>query len=284
MKGIVWLASYPKSGNTWFRAFLANLLHGGEQPVDINAFGTNNFSARPGYDRALGWESSDLTLTEIEAARVAVQEVIAREEGAVFKVHEAFTDPRSDRPLFSVPATRAVLYFLRHPLDVAVSFSHHRGKDLDNTIARMNNPAAVMAANDDGMDVQLPQPLGSWSHHVRSWVDAPGLRVHVMRYEDMLARPQEVFTAACRFAGFPDDPAQVARALAHSRFEVLQQQEQAKGFRESVGGRAFFRKGQAGAWREVLSPAQVSAIVSQHGEVMRRFGYLNADGTLPEHC
>ena len=284
MKGIVWLASYPKSGNTWFRAFLANLLHGGDQPVDINAFGTTSFAARPSYDRALGWESSDLTVTEIQGARLAVQEVIAREDDTVFKVHEAFTDPCDGQPLFSVSATRAVLYFLRHPLDVAVSFSHHRGKDLDNTIARMNNPLAVMAANDDNLDIQLPQPLGSWSSHVRSWVDAPGLPVHVLRYEDMLARPQEVFTAACRFAGFPDDPARVARALEHSRFEVLQQQEQAKGFRESSGGRTFFRKGQAGAWREVLSPAQVSAIVGQHGEVMRRFGYLNADGTLPEHC
>ena len=46
MKGIVWLASYPKSGNTWFRAFLANLLHGGEQPVDINQFGVGNTNER----------------------------------------------------------------------------------------------------------------------------------------------------------------------------------------------------------------------------------------------
>jgi hypothetical protein len=279
MKGIVWLASYPKSGNTWFRAFLANLLHGGAQPVDINGFDTNNFASRSGYDCALGWESSDLTPGEIEGARLAVQEVIAREEDAVFKVHEAFTDPRHGQPLFSRAATRAALYFLRNPLDVAASFSHHSGKDLDSTIARMNNPVAVMAAAKDDLNVQLPQPVGTWSHHVSSWVDAPGLPVHVLRYEDMLARPQEVFTAACRFAGFPDDAERVALALAHSRFEVLQAQEQAKGFRESVGGRAFFRKGRAGAWREVLSATQVSAIVQQHGKVMRRFGYLSADGT-----
>lgn len=279
MKGIVWLASYPKSGNTWFRAFLTNLIHGGEQPVDINAFDTTNFAARPNYDRALGWETSDLTPAEVQSARLAVQEVIAREKDAVFKVHEAFNDPRNGQPLFSVPATRAVLYFLRHPLDVAVSFSHHRGKELDDTIARMNNPVAVMAGKADEMDLQLPQPLGSWSSHVRSWVDAPGLPVHALRYEDMLTRPHEVFTAACRFAGFPDDPARVARALDHSRFEVLQQQEQARGFRESHGGGAFFRKGQAGGWREVLSPAQVAAIVQTHGDVMRRFGYLNADGS-----
>ena len=224
MNGIVWLASYQKSGNTWFRAFLANLLHGGEHPVDINRISIVNFSFRDIHERALGWETSDLTPSEIASARLAVQDTIAREEGAVFKVHDAFTDPRSGQPLFSIAATRATLYFLRNPLDVAVSFSHHLGKDMENTIARMNDPQAIMAMSEDSMNPQLPQPMGTWSHHVRSWMDAPGLPVHVLRYEDMLARPQEVFTAACRFAGFPDDPVRVARALEHSSFEVLRKQ------------------------------------------------------------
>ncbi len=279
MKGIVWLASYPKSGNTWFRAFLSNLYHGGDQPVDINAFDYTNFASRTGFERVLGWESSDLTQLELEEARIPVQEAYGREGNAVFKVHEAFTDPRSGHLQFSCEATRAALYFIRNPLDVAVSFSHHRGKDLDNTIARMANPAAVMAASKNGLDLQLIQPTGSWSFHVLSWIDRSSVPVHVMRYEDMLIRPQEVFSAACRFAGFPDEPERVARALQHSSFEVLKRQEEAQGFRESMEGRTFFRKGQAGTWREVLSPEQVSAIVTQHGEVMRRFGYLNADGT-----
>jgi hypothetical protein len=279
MKGIVWLASYPKSGNTWFRAFLSNLNHGGDQPVDINAFDYTNFASRTAFERVLGWESSDLTLAELEEARIPVQEAYGREGTAVFKVHEAFTDPRTGSLQFSREATRGALYFIRNPLDVAVSFSYHRGKDLDNTIARMANPVAVMAASKDGLDLQLPQPLGTWSYHVLSWVDRSAVPVQVMRYEDMLARPQEVFSAACRFAGFPHDSERVARALRHSSFEVLQQQEAAQGFRESAGGRAFFRKGQAGTWREVLSEEQVSAIVREHGEVMWRFGYLNADGT-----
>ncbi|MEJ2083836.1 MAG: sulfotransferase, partial [Acidobacteriota bacterium] len=39
MTGIVWLASYPKSGNTWLRAFLMNFLDPGKRPVDINQLG-----------------------------------------------------------------------------------------------------------------------------------------------------------------------------------------------------------------------------------------------------
>ncbi len=279
MKGIVWLASYPKSGNTWFRIFLANLLADQPTPVDINAIETENFAARTTYDRALGWETSDLTLAEASQARLDVQEALALEDNVFFKVHESFRDPVSHALLFSRVATRAVFYFLRNPLDVAVSFSHHRGRDLDNTIVRMNNPNATIAPGQDGLGPQLPQPTGDWSWHVRSWADEPGLPVLVLRYEDMLARPQEVFQAACEFAGLPSEPARVARALNHARFENVRAQEQAKGFREAMDRRPFFRHGKAGGWRETLSPAQVAAIVSQHGDVMRRFGYLNADGS-----
>ncbi|NBV25364.1 MAG: sulfotransferase domain-containing protein [Proteobacteria bacterium] len=282
MKGIVWLASYPKSGNTWFRIFLANLLADQPEPVDINAVGVENFGCRPNYDRALGWESSDLTQEEIFQARLDVQEELALEKNVLFKVHESFRRQLTGTPLFSRTATRAALYFLRNPLDVVLSFSHHNGKDIDNTIARMNCSDAMMAAGRDALAPQLPQPTGDWSWHVRSWLDEPGLPVMALRYEDMLARPQEVFRAACQFAGLPSEPDRVARALAHAKFENLRAQEQARGFRESAERRPFFRQGKAGGWREVLSDEQVAAIVSAHGEVMRRFGYLNADGSLPK--
>lgn len=279
MKGIVWLASYPKSGNTWFRVFLANLLQDAARPVDINRLPGKLFASRPWFDRVLGWESAELTEAELRVVRLDVQAACARAGGAVFKVHEAFAHPRDGQPLFSPPATRAVLYFVRHPLDVVVSYAHHRGESLEAIIARMNDPETTLATEPDLAARQLPQPIGHWSGHVRSWVDAPGLPLQVLRYEDLLAQPHARFGEACRFAGFPAEPARVARALEHARFETLQRQEEGGGFRESFRGNRFFRQGRAGGWREVLSPAQVAAIVQTHGDVMRRFGYLNADGT-----
>lgn len=279
MKGIVWLASYPKSGNTWFRIFLANLLADQPQAVNINDLPTENFGARATFDRALGWETSELSQAEVAEAQLAVQETLAQEDGMVFKVHQSCHHQGTGERLFSPAATRAALYFIRNPLDVVVSFSHHLGRDFDHTIALMNSPAASLAHRADLLDLLLPQPLGTWSWHVQSWLDAAGFPVSVLRYEDMHARPQEVFTAACHFAGFPDEPARVARALAHARFESVRSQELSGGFREARDRRQFFRQGRAGGWREVLSPGQVSAIVQAHGEVMRRFGYLKADGS-----
>jgi aryl sulfotransferase len=282
MSGIVWLASYPKSGNTWFRVFLANLLSG-EKEVGINELNSTGFADRNQFDHVAGWESSDLLAKEIFQLRRPVQEAIACESGTVYmKVHEAFTHPAGDHPLFSLPATRAALYFIRNPLDVALSFSHHRGKSVDDTIAYMGKKAAGMANYPDRLDRQIPQPLRDWSGHVKSWVEAPGLRLHIMRFEDMLKRPQEVFTEACRFLGLSGDPTLVSNALENSRFEKLQQQERDKGFIESPSpGRQFFRQGRAGGWADVLSRGQIDTIVGDHGKMMRRFGYLNPDGTLP---
>lgn len=279
MSGIVWLASFPKSGNTWFRAFLTNLIANRPEPADINALDYVNFSSRQHFDGALGWESSDLSIEAVNRLRPQVQEVLAQGENAFYKAHEAFTHPVTGEPLFSLNATRAALYFIRNPLDVVISYGFHFGKDVDDAIERMNNREAHLAASG-GLRPQLAQPIGDWSGHVRSWVDAPGLNVHVVRYEDMLSRTHEVFTAACRFAGLPDDPERVARALEHSSFRELQKQEKAKGFNEAIRpDKPFFRNGRAGSWREVLSPGQVARIVDSHGEIMRRFGYLGADGS-----
>lgn len=67
MSGIVWLASYPKSGNTWLRVFLANSLRNAETPADINALETGHIaSARNLFEELAGVEASDLTSAQIK--------------------------------------------------------------------------------------------------------------------------------------------------------------------------------------------------------------------------
>jgi hypothetical protein len=127
--------------------------------------------------------------------------------------------------------------------------------------------------------MQVRQHMGTWSEHVTGWVDAPGLAVHVLRYEDMQADAPGAFTAAARFLGLPDDAARIARAIAFSSFDTLARQEAEKGFRErpARAGR-FFREGRSGGWQGQLTAAQVDRIVAAHGPVMRRFGYLDDAG------
>jgi aryl sulfotransferase len=281
--GIIWLASYPRSGNTWLRVFLANLRADGEAPVDINKleFGTIA-SARAIFDEATGIESSDLAPEEIERLRPAVYEhwAVLSEEPLFFKIHDAYTYPAGGYPLVPPQATRGAIYLIRNPLDVAVSFADHANQDLETIIDCMADEEFALSSRASGLREQLRQRLLSWSGHVLSWVQAP-IRVMVLRYEDMILKPLDTFTQAAQFAGLPDAPERVLKALGWSDFKELQRQEQDHGFNERPPhAQSFFRAGGYGGWRRELRPGQVARLVQNHQEVMKRFGYLTEDGNL----
>lgn len=281
MSKLIWIASYPKSGNTWFRVFLANYLEKGQAPVDINKINFPNFSDRQWWDDALGWHSSDFTEESIFSTRLDVQDAIARsgKDGfQVFKTHDAYLHPLSKKSLFSREATRCAIYIVRNPLDVALSYSNHVNKSVDVAIQKLNDMNARMADNSNGLRPQLSQFLGTWSWHVSSWCDAKDIKVHVMRYEDMLLSPETAFSEACKFIGLKVDRQKLLKALDDSRFDALKQQEEAAGFREKPRQcERFFNEGRAGRWRDVLHPFQIESIVQAHTKTMEAYGYPTTD-------
>lgn len=279
--GIYWLASYPKSGNTWFRTFLRNLQADQATPVDINDLSTGNIaSARGWLDEVLGFDTADLTIDEIEQLRPEVYRWSLRDkEIGYHKIHDAYTYTAAAQPLVSCEATLGALYILRNPLDVALSAANHWHCSVDDAIVRMGNPDMALARSRKRLNSQVSQRLLTWSEHVLSWIDAPSLRCEVVRYEDMLHQPLATFTRAAAFLQLPADPERVEKAIRFSDFQELARQETEKGFRERpYHTEQFFRQGKSGDWREKLSPEQVARLIADHSEVMRRFGYLDEQG------
>jgi hypothetical protein len=283
-RGIIWLASYPKSGNTWFRVFLTNLLQNADMPADINDLNkTPIASARGIFDEAMGFEASDLTTDEIDRLRPELYIHLAEnaKEPLFMKIHDAYIYVEDTRPLIPQKATQSALYFIRNPLDVAVSFAHHIGSDYDTSISRMADDAFAFCQKSDRLHDQLRQKLLSWSNHVISWVDNAPFPVKVVRYEDMKLQTLETFSQAIKFTGIEHTPEQIQKALSFSSFDIVQKQETEGGFKEkSPSASAFFRKGEIGSWREELSEKQAQQIVNDHEKIMRRFGYLNDKGDI----
>jgi hypothetical protein len=278
-KKIVWLASYPKSGNTWFRAFLTALLNPGNPTVDINnLYPTTMAGSRQLFDEMTGVSSADLLPEEIEHLRPLVyhQHAFESTELIYHKIHDAWTMFPDGSPIFPAEITKAVVYFIRNPLDVTVSFAHHLSTTIENTIAIMNNPDYAFCHRNDRLYSQLRQKLLTWSDHVKSWVDDSGLPVIVLRYEDMKASPVATFTRAVTFLGLTATPSEIETAIEQSSFTRLKQQEEEVGFSEK-GSKAlcFFRKGIVGDWQNELSKELVQRIIDAHGETMKRFGYLS---------
>lgn len=284
MSGIIWLASYPKSGNTWLRVFLTNLQRDADEPASINDLeSTPIASAREIFDDNVGIEASDLTAYEIDRLRPELYRRLAETttEPLYMKIHDAYTEATPNHPLIPATATAGAIYLVRNPLDVAISNAHHHGTSYDTAINCMADINAALNYASDRLLFQLPQKLLSWSGHVLSWADSAPFPVCLLRYEDMKTTPVEAFTRAVRFMGLDRSTAQIEKAIRFSAFDILQGQEKAGGFQEkSTVATRFFRKGQSGSWREELTKAQVQRIVADHREVMQRFGYLDKDGEI----
>ncbi|MCP4690443.1 MAG: sulfotransferase domain-containing protein, partial [Desulfobacterales bacterium] len=136
-----WLASYPKSGNTWTRAFLIALT-GDRCEVNINGLGKISIasSAAP-FEFAAGIRVSDLTEDEIERLRPEVHRFLVEmaDGHCFFKAHDAYIFTDEGVPLFPTSVTRGAVYLLRNPLDVAVSWANHGNIPLREAVAQLNS-------------------------------------------------------------------------------------------------------------------------------------------------
>ncbi|EDM37296.1 Sulfotransferase [Pedobacter sp. BAL39] len=278
-KKIIWLASYPKSGNTWFRAFLTALL--GEGDLNINAMKTDGiFSSRRIFDSSADLNSTFLYDREVKNMLPDIYRCQARnfERDRLFiKVHDAYTLNANGAPIIPEEPSLCAVYFIRNPLDVACSFAGHNGGTIDEAIELMNNENGYLAKQPGNRNVnnQFAQLMLSWSGHVKSWNKNLPFPVLVLRYEDMLADTKAVFTRAVLFMKIDATEEQIDKAIAETKFEKLQQQEGKTGFAEkNRNSKQFFRKGISGDWVNELTPLQVKMIVDKHQEVMHRYGYL----------
>ena len=275
MGGLIWLASYPKSGNTWLRAFLAALLSP-DGPANFNLEGLRGFNVqasnyecyRPFTDKP----PRELTPEDLAALRPQVHRHLtkARPDSVFVKTH-AFLGESCGVPLVTMDCTAGAIYVVRNPLDVAVSSTSYFNLDLDAAIASMANEGRVTEATDS----IVLEPISSWSVNVESWTRNPHPQLHIVRYEDMLATPLETFGKIAAFLGISPSQARLEAAVEAASFDRLQSQEAAGGFRErSEHQELFFRSGRHDQWRETMTPEQVERVIADHGEVMARFGYL----------
>jgi aryl sulfotransferase len=280
MGAIYWLSSYPKSGNTWFRAFMQNLQQDGDAPVAINELHTGSIASGRGWlDETLGFDTADMRHDDIDQLRPAVYDWSLQTPDLEYhKIHDAYTYLPSGEPLVSSKATRGAVYFVRNPLDIASSFANHLQCSVDKAIMLMAEPKMAFVKSEKRLNNQVRQKLLSWSDHVLSWAEAPGLKLEILRYEDMLGDSLATFTRAARFLELSDDKLRVEKAIRFSRFDRLQEQEQAGGFKEKPANTpSFFRQGKSGGWRNELNEEQVAKIIADHGPMMRRFNYLDKD-------
>ena len=237
----VFLVSYPKSGNTWTRFLLANLLHP-EQSVNF----ANLRRLIPDFDGGG---------TKRDFDRLPRPRII--------KSHGCF-DPRYPR----------VIYIVRDPRDVAVSQYHYHRKrrkieddlPIERFVARF-----LTGENWDN---------ASWGQNVLTWVGIRDgdPRFLLLRYEDMIADTSRELRKVTAFLGLDVTDEQIARAVERSSAGKMRKMEQeqsdksglTKGSRKDL---AFVRTASAGGWRSELPSPLVARIETAWAPLMRHLGY-----------
>ena len=275
MSNIVWLASYPKSGNTWVRAFLDNLMHDARKPLAVDR--PSGMFAQG--ESAIGWyriadprPPAQWTNANIARLRPRVHRMIADSAaGTVFcKTHNALTTING-QPTVNMAISAGAIYIVRNPLDIVLSFADFQGCSTDTTIAIMATDGFATPTNERNVS----EHMASWSQHVASWTAGGNRGVHVVRYEDLLEQPLRSFTGIVEYLGQKFERKRIERAIGHASFDSLRRQEEQHGFSEKPAHqKAFFRKGTAGQWRRELTPEQAARVIADHREQMARFGYL----------
>lgn len=262
---INFVASFPKSGNTWVRLFINALM---ENRADINRLSyvsadTNRYwyeDSSPTPIPNLGL-NSQLILRNYILYKMAVLWNYKR--GPFYlKTHWVCS------PQFFPPGlVEKTIYLLRDPRDVVVSYARHDNCSIDQAIECLNNKNFVLLV--DGL-IQL---VGDWSTHVKSWAGAS----LILKYEDMVSDPKKCFAEIAKQIDPQFDEGRLDGLLEMSSIEKARDQESIYGFSERMSSNLFFGKATPGIWKEVLSDSQVKAIVDVHGEVMEQHGYLESD-------
>jgi hypothetical protein len=276
---IVWIASYPKSGNTWLRCFLDAYLLG---DVDINDVVTSlpdDLAARC----AVGDGSN--------AAEFPIDiQMLTRPMAMLRLVREYNANKTVDIPLFvkthnthvlangvelmPEALTKATVCIVRDPRDVLVSFAKHMGEqNYDTAIEHFLNKMRCL--NDTGSG-KVMDFISSWPAAVASFANADTHNVKVWRYEDMKANPVEVFAQILAHSGIAVDKERVARAVDTVERGKLAKQEAEKGFKESSKHAANQFFAGTGGWQGKLSPKQVRTIEKACASMMKRFNYERA--------
>lgn len=245
----VFLTSYPRSGNTWTRFLVGNLVYQNEPVTFLNV------------ERLVAdmYKHSDRTLRNLPRPRI-------------MKSHECF-DPRYKR----------VIYVVRDPRDVAVSNYYWEMKQRS---VMENYPMEAFVSR--WMEPAYWPRLGSWGEHVTSWLSTrEGKKGFLLlRYEDMLADPERNLTKIAGLLGIEPKPERLARAAdlsSASRMRSLEKEQGDKWVqtRYTRQDKQFVRKASRGDWRTTLPAESVQMIEAEWGEIMKHLGYTLSSDSPP---
>ncbi len=276
---IIWLASYPKSGNTWLRMFLKSYYTKPDEKFSLEKSISDNFNPQGFPDQKMleDLKVDYFKFEEIVKNWETMQDYLNLNNQTNFvKTHNAMCTVGPYK-FTSHKNTKGAIYIVRDPRDVLVSYSHHFGVDYEQTFEMLSSPYNCEYPESGGKRYKKTL-MGNWSGHYNSWKKYNSCKVLVIKYEDMILNQHETFKKVIDYLKEMNDTEfneeKFKRALKQSKFSELQKLEKNEGFSEAGKGGIFFRSGKIGAWKNEVSVDIIKKIEDLFSKEMKELSYI----------
>ena len=197
-----------------------------------------------------------------------------KNEFTYLKTHNAMCTI-NNHPFTNSKNTIGIIYLVRDPRDVILSYSKFLNKSIVHTFNIMKNSS--IAPLDSSKNSSGEVMMGSWAENYRSWRDYSSVKKIIVKYEDLILNPYENFFKIISYLnklnGLTIDEEMIKKSIDNTRFKNLQDLEKKFGFKEQGYG-VFFRKGKSGNWKTELNKIIAFQIEQAFKEEMKELNYL----------
>ena len=275
-KNIIWVASYPKSGNTWIRSVLSSLFYTDDGNFNFNILKKINTFDRPFYyDEVIKNKKISLyDLTTLAKFRIEAQKLYNKKNTLKFFKTHAANIKIDGYEYTNKETTKCAIYIVRDPRDVVLSYSKFSGLKIDDVVKIIKDEKFTVKNKEN----QYFTHWSRWDYHVSSWL-IPNYPKIVIKYEDMIDKPIQTIMQLIMFlknvgvkSNFTDQ--KILNTLKSTSFTNLNKMETELGFEESIYGTKFFNIGKKNQWKKSLSTLHTQDIEKSFSQTMKKFGYL----------
>jgi len=282
---IIWLASYPKSGNTYVRAFLSAYYFSENGQFDFSQIlNIEQFPHEKYFKQKVNG------ISEASKQWIPIQrEINKNKKIKFFKTHSCLGNYQGNQ--FTSPETTlGAVYIVRDPRNVLTSLKNHYSFDDDKALKMITDKTRSLMSNN-GSHASLTH-ISSWAENYLSWLRNKQFRRFFVKYEDLITNKYETFrdiivfinTLMNRVEGV--DKSKLQKAIETTNFNVLKKKEMSETFDGSDNGfkswrkfhsenkNLFFNLGPDNNWEKILKKKISDEIIICFEKEMKELGYL----------
>ena len=274
---IIWIASYPKSGNTWLRAFLSTYLYSNNNKFDFSLLKKiPKFPHKKLFDGIIDVEILKKNKFEIVKYFIAAQQKLNLDNSIkLLKTHNAYVSYKNN--WFSDEKnTKAYIYLVRDPRSIVLSFSSYQKISVERAADLMLNQGCYGSDDKDSLMIDI---RSSWKINYLSWKKEKKFKGIIIKYEDLKKNPFIQFTKILNFLkNYMDleiNEKKIKQCINLCDFKGLKNLENKFGFDEAISSNAFFRKAELEEWKKLLDVKIKNKIESNFKNEMKELGYLD---------